>query len=181
MIDRTYLSCSEDFVWIFLNMFDFIWPNMFSNVGLFGENVIFYKLNKCHISYFSGCFKCINVVEPYHPERVLRQFGRVQIIPPLPLRPKNVRRGYTTNKYQVTYTWSDSFWERWKSHVLSWEERSVRVRYQWDTVEGCMDWYRRISHQIIQNPSNRSLAPGYAHGEDTNAIVLAQMTYCVFF
>ena len=35
-------------------------------------------------------------LEPYHSERVLRQFGRVQIVPPSPLIPENIRRRYTT-------------------------------------------------------------------------------------
>ncbi|THG11079.1 hypothetical protein TEA_002610 [Camellia sinensis var. sinensis] len=40
----------------------------------------------CHeITFYSGCLKCLDVVEPYHPKRVLRQFGRVQTIPPAPL------------------------------------------------------------------------------------------------
>ncbi|XP_028070433.1 protein MAIN-LIKE 1-like [Camellia sinensis] len=48
----------------------------------------------CHeITFYSGCLKCLDVVEPYHPERVLRQFGRVQTIPPAPLDP--VRAWYT--------------------------------------------------------------------------------------
>ena len=29
------------------------------------------------IAFFSGCLKCMDVVEPYHPKRVLRQFGRI--------------------------------------------------------------------------------------------------------
>jgi len=56
----------------------------------------------------------------------------------------------------------------------------VPVRYQRDAIDGYMDWYRRISHPIIQNPSNRFLAPGHARGEDVDAIVLAQVTYVNF-
>ncbi|KAB2619774.1 serine/threonine-protein phosphatase 7 long form-like protein [Pyrus ussuriensis x Pyrus communis] len=33
------------------------------------------------ITYFTGMLKCFDVVEPYCPERVLRQFGHVQTIP----------------------------------------------------------------------------------------------------
>lgn len=35
-----------------------------------------------NITFFSGCLKCGGIIEPYHPERVLRQFGYVQTIPP---------------------------------------------------------------------------------------------------
>ena len=51
------------------------------------------------------------------------------------------------------------------------------MRYKWDTVVGYMDWFRRISHSIIQNPSNRSLAPRHSHGKDMDAIVLEQVTF----
>jgi len=40
-----------------------------------------------------------------------------------------------------------------------------------------MDWFRGISHHIIQNLSNRSLAPRHTRDEDTDAYVLAQVTY----
>ena len=42
-----------------------------------------------------------------------------------------------------------------------------------------MDWFRQISHPIIQNPSNRSLAAGHARGEDVDAFVLAQVKYII--
>ena len=44
------------------------------------------------ICFFSGFIKCIDIVEPYHPERVLRQFGRVQNIPDMQLLLEKVRR-----------------------------------------------------------------------------------------
>jgi len=72
-----------------------------------------YKNSRDHhllhpIYFFSGCLKCTVVLESYHPERVLKQFDRVYIIPPSPLSPKKVRRGSTVNKYHMSYTWSDS-------------------------------------------------------------------------
>jgi len=73
------------------------------------------------------------------------------------------------------------FWDRWQSHTLSRAERNVEVRYQWDTVDGYMDWFRQISHLIIQNPSNRSLAPGHTRGEDVDAFVLAQVKNIVSY
>ncbi|XP_028101718.1 protein MAIN-LIKE 1-like [Camellia sinensis] len=27
------------------------------------------------VAYYSGCLKCMHIIEPYHPDRVLRQFG----------------------------------------------------------------------------------------------------------
>jgi len=54
------------------------------------------------------------------------------------------------------------------------------VKYQWDTVDGYMDWFQRIFHPITQNPSNRSLAPGHIRGEDVNAYMLSHVTYIFF-
>ncbi|KAL7182369.1 hypothetical protein ACSBR1_041138 [Camellia fascicularis] len=52
----------------------------------------------CHeITFYSGCLKCLDVVEPYHPERVFRQFGRVQTIPPAPLNSVRAIRGVTAD------------------------------------------------------------------------------------
>ena len=39
------------------------------------------------IAWYSGCIKCGLVVEPYHSERILRQFGYIQTIPPRPFTP----------------------------------------------------------------------------------------------
>jgi len=51
------------------------------------------------------------------------------------------------------------------------------VRYQWDTVDGYMEWFRLVAHLIIHNPSNRSLAPGHPRVNNVDAIVLTQVIY----
>ena len=104
---------------------------------------------------------------------MLKQSGRIQIIPPSPLSSEKVRRESTANKCHVSYTGSNSFWDRWRSHKLSRAERSIEVRYQRDIIDEYIDWFRWISHPIIQDPSNISLVPGHTGGEDVNAIVLA--------
>ena len=39
--------------------------------------------------------------------------------------------------------------------VISWpnQREACRVTYPWDAVEGYIEWYRRMSHLIMQNPS----------------------------
>ncbi|KAM7459896.1 hypothetical protein LguiA_036122 [Lonicera macranthoides] len=37
------------------------------------------------ISYFCGLLVCFDVAEPYYPDRILREFGRVQIILMMPI------------------------------------------------------------------------------------------------
>ncbi|RWR97226.1 serine/threonine-protein phosphatase 7 long form [Cinnamomum micranthum f. kanehirae] len=53
------------------------------------------------VAYYCGCIKCMDVVEPYHSDMVLRQFGRVQTIPSLPLAPIRTTRGPTARDYHI--------------------------------------------------------------------------------
>ena len=71
------------------------------------------------IAWFSGCIKCGLVVEPYHPERVLRQFGYIQTIPPRPFTPPQPDRSILLDQY----------WERWTDHVLTDKSRGRRCQY----------------------------------------------------
>ena len=86
------------------------------------------------VAFFAGCRKCVDIVEPYHPKKVLRQFGQVQIILS-PIPPAHSRRRYSSKQYRLSYNSVDHFWERWRSHILSKEERSVPVTYQWEAID----------------------------------------------
>ncbi|RWR88577.1 serine/threonine-protein phosphatase 7 long form [Cinnamomum micranthum f. kanehirae] len=59
------------------------------------------------VAFYCGCVKCMDVVELYHPDRILRQFGRVQTIPSAPLSPIRAARGPTANAYQIAYQYFD--------------------------------------------------------------------------
>ena len=64
------------------------------------------------IIFFLGCMKCGNIIEPYHPERVLRQFGYVQTIPSLLLSLIEAKWGAGTISYWVIYAFIDDSWNR---------------------------------------------------------------------
>lgn len=108
------------------------------------------------VAYYNGCLKCMHIVEPYHPDRVLRQFGRVQIIPSPPLAPVRASRGSTAKQYIIAYKYLDTIWESWENHLLSEIGRSVLVLHPWDCVPGYLDWFTSISHVQVQNPTHRS-------------------------
>ncbi|KAL7246747.1 hypothetical protein ACSBR2_001790 [Camellia fascicularis] len=108
------------------------------------------------VAYYSGCLKCMHIVEPYHPDRVLRQFGRVQIIPSPLLAPIRASRGSTAKQYIIAYKYLDMIWESWENHLLSEIARSVLVLHPWDCVPGYLDWFTSISHVQVQNPTHRS-------------------------
>ena len=71
------------------------------------------------IAFFSGYLKCMDVIEPYHLERVLRQFERIQTILRAPLAPTRANRGSTAGSYCIVYVFLDQMWERWEDHLLS--------------------------------------------------------------
>ncbi|XP_028119491.1 protein MAIN-LIKE 1-like [Camellia sinensis] len=109
------------------------------------------------VAYYTGCLKCFDIVEPYHPNRVLRQFGRVQTIPPEPLSPVRATRGSKPRQYRIMYQYHDTIWAQWKNHVLSINAHSVPVQ-QWpsECVRRYREWYARVSHRVVQNPTHHS-------------------------
>ncbi|XP_028108651.1 protein MAIN-LIKE 1-like [Camellia sinensis] len=80
------------------------------------------------VTFYHGCLKCLDVVEPYHLNRVLRQFGRVQTIPDAPLAPSRGAQGNISTRYTVMHRYLDRIWEAWDNHVLSEQRRSTPVR-----------------------------------------------------
>ena len=71
------------------------------------------------VAFYTGCLKCMDIVEPCHPNRVLGQFNKVQRIPPAPLALMRAMRNSTTNQYQIAYQYLNQIGESWPSHVLS--------------------------------------------------------------
>ncbi|KAL7212543.1 hypothetical protein ACSBR2_015273 [Camellia fascicularis] len=72
-------------------------------------------------------------------DRVLRQFGRVQIIPSPSLAPVRASKGSTAKQYIIAYKYLDTIWESWENHLLSEIARSVLILHLWDCVQGYLD------------------------------------------
>ncbi|KAG5565581.1 hypothetical protein RHGRI_001482 [Rhododendron griersonianum] len=79
------------------------------------------------ITLYTGCICCMIVVEPYLPDRVLRQFGLVQLVPGPLLAPLRGTRGSTSATYSVVYQYTDALWQNWRDHTLH-EDKRVPVR-----------------------------------------------------
>ncbi|KAH0972670.1 hypothetical protein GBA52_024826 [Prunus armeniaca] len=88
--------------------------------------------------------RCCDVIEPYHPERVLRQFGRVQTIPPRISAP--TRTGSRANSYNSYF---GEMWDNRENHMLGEVNRSVPVRRPSDTVPGYLEWYLNVGYSFV--------------------------------
>ncbi|KAM7489889.1 hypothetical protein LguiB_027373 [Lonicera macranthoides] len=104
--------------------------------------------------YYNGLLVCFNVAEPYYPDRVLRQFGRVQIIPKKTMKPSNDQRGKKQGQYKVKYNVDNWILESWENHLLANMSRTEPVKDQWDARANYMGWFTKISHVLVQNPKN---------------------------
>ena len=107
----------------------------------------------------------MDVVEPYHPKRVLRQFRRIQTIPRTPLAPMQASKGSTVGSYCIVYVFLDQMWERWEDHLLSQASRSHPVIRLSNCVPDYLDWYSRITHLVVQPLESRSNTYTRARGD----------------
>ena len=119
------------------------------------------------IAWFSECIKCGLVVEPYHPERVLWQFGYIQTIPPRPFTPPRPNRSNLLEQY----------WERWIDHILTDQSRGRRCQYSGsgESVAEYMAWYDRISHIA----SHRSTSTAEIRFYD-RCTIFSALTRCIY-
>ncbi|KAI8542695.1 hypothetical protein RHMOL_Rhmol08G0158800 [Rhododendron molle] len=56
-------------------------------------------LDDLHLTSYTRCIRDMAVLEPYLPDRVLRQFGVVQLVPGPPLVPLRDSRGVNETKF----------------------------------------------------------------------------------
>ena len=92
---------------------------------------------------------CFDTVEWHRPERVLRQFGLHQDIPPDCSYDQHLHRVDARGRHQRD-------WATYHSpYIALWEARSTRVRHS-PPLEGMMDfqdpymqWYRRITRRFL--------------------------------
>ena len=116
------------------------------------------------ISYYCGLLVCFDVAEPYYPDCVLRQFGRVQTIPTMPIvKPLKSIRGKKSQAYKVVYV-NRHQQDNWSNHILNPAQRSVPVTNSWECESNYMDWFLKITHPYIQVPGLRT-TPQRARGE----------------
>jgi len=106
-------------------------------------------------SLFRGVIECMDVREPYMPDRVLRQFGRVQRIPLERLRPTVVVRPGALRAKTRTLRFEDDacHWDDDPQPRIDLAETPA-VTDPWEVDPAYMDWWRDYVHPFIDYRSS---------------------------
>ncbi|KAI5659503.1 hypothetical protein M9H77_28296 [Catharanthus roseus] len=97
-------------------------------------------------------YKPEEITDPYMPDRIVRQFGRVQCIPSHPIRSLKHRRPANNKVYMVKNVFIEELWLEAPSHLLMETWTSVpTIPPSWCT-DDYMPWFLPRTHPRIQNP-----------------------------
>ncbi|XP_021846877.1 serine/threonine-protein phosphatase 7 long form homolog isoform X2 [Spinacia oleracea] len=124
------------------------------------------------LTLYHGCIRHCCIIEPYMPDRVLRQFGFVQTPPMTPIFPSNEYK--PAHSYPVEYPEAIMcFWNDPTSHCLSQKRIGDFVQNPWDFSADYRQWFLQRTHPKVQNPDH---APnGYQTRHQLNAEALLHL------
>ncbi|KAF7143288.1 hypothetical protein RHSIM_Rhsim05G0108800 [Rhododendron simsii] len=124
------------------------------------------------VVFYTGCIRAMSVLEPYLPDRVLRQFGMVQLVPGPPLVPLRGSRGANSHSYSVVYAYTDGQWENWRDHVMNADKRvAIQPGVPWESHPDYLPWFLTVSHFRV---SPRPVEVPYTESaEERNVAALA--------
>ncbi|XP_060209365.1 serine/threonine-protein phosphatase 7 long form homolog [Lycium barbarum] len=116
---------------------------------------------------------CWDVVEVHLPDRVMRQFGMIQEIPPTPFAfdPTHFnhdRRGRPNTNWELEHAQWLPFWHQRLRYVINAPVNHESLRYD----DPYLVWFRRITRLVIGNPTSR---PQRQQGYVPNATVYEAM------
>ncbi|XP_074302104.1 serine/threonine-protein phosphatase 7 long form homolog [Silene latifolia] len=104
---------------------------------------------------YAGCIRFMDIAEPYQPDRCLRQFGYVQIIPN-PIMRLTAHRPASGIGYEVRVgvAETDHLWDCWQDHVVQLSRKSRPVSFPGETGPDYEAWYNGNSHPFIIDPGH---------------------------
>ncbi|KAG5545123.1 hypothetical protein RHGRI_017552 [Rhododendron griersonianum] len=106
------------------------------------------RQNVSDIAFYTGPIRAMSYVEPYLPDRVLRQFGLLQRIPADPIAPQRASRGQHT--YHVVYEWTEGFWSSPDYHLVPEDKRErTPPGIPWACTDDYIPWLSVFSHQRV--------------------------------
>ena len=65
-------------------------------------------------------------------------------------------RGKSAKGYKIKYDIDSWIQKNWHDHLLAGRSRSKPVKEPWDCTIDYMDWFKKVTHPIVQNPKNSS-------------------------
>ncbi|KAL8456215.1 hypothetical protein ACS0TY_034437 [Phlomoides rotata] len=92
------------------------------------------------VTLFHGCISAGDIVEPYLPERVLRQF--------------DITNRVSQSQQNLLITLAQHFGS-WDVHTLIDDRLGTPVYCSWDSSPDYMEWFVSHSHPRVQNPAQR--------------------------
>ena len=99
---------------------------------------------------FRGLIRANKIVEPYMPDRVLRQFGITQGVPVEPIRPVKCKRGPVLVKdaYTLQFAQSDlALWDEEQRPLI--QLSGPRATRGWDVTRDYLDYIEEYMHVDI--------------------------------
>ena len=95
------------------------------------------------VSLYSGWLRYGDRMVRYLPERVLRQFGRVQtiLIHPVQSAPVDINLAEISNRFRRTL-----------DYALTPEQLGQRAIHDVEAAEGCIKWFYQVSHPRMVLP-----------------------------
>ncbi|GAB2277646.1 hypothetical protein Dimus_039238 [Dionaea muscipula] len=111
------------------------------------------------ITLFTGIIHCRHITEPYMSDRVLRQFGLVQIIPFEPFIPKIVYRGHNLMKYKCVHDQMMRLWSSPEDHLIRPSDKGLwTASFGNEVSPDYRQWYEPRTHLRV--------SPHAVQGED---------------
>lgn len=126
--------------------------------------------------WFFGCLSLDTISEPYHPNRVVRQFGRVQDKPCAPICPQFSSRK-KTKSYIARYDTRDSAFLNFKEYLLDEEMRGPKATVKGQCTPEYDAWYTSVAWLHLNEGIPHSLFEKQKIGEVCMAWFLLILLY----